>query len=138
MLAYESALCVALRAACGRGLQIGRNAHARFVKAGIVTIIVINYARDRLDFPPPMRDDYAMTTNTRTDALTDRMTADDDFFALMLELLTTRSHDDLMILLSLDINELDELATRFELCPTHLCDYRICADDMRDDCAPLA
>lgn len=42
MLAYESALCVALRAACGRGLQIGRNAHARFVKAGIVTIIVIN------------------------------------------------------------------------------------------------
>jgi hypothetical protein len=82
-----------------------------------------------------MRDDIAMTT--RTDQLADRMTSDDAFFALMLELLTTRSRDELLTLLALTDDELMTLADHFELCPLHLCDYRICADDDNDECADL-
>jgi len=37
------------------------------------------------------------------------------------------------------ISEIDFelLAAAFELCPIHICDYRICADDNIDECAHL-
>lgn len=78
-----------------------------------------------------MRNNCAMTTTDDRDEL---------LHAIARAMIDNINYDiigDFMIDLRRRTNErdFDTLAAAFELCPIHLCDYRICDDDERTDCA---